>query len=108
MTRPALVLLVLLATVPALAGPPRPTTDAEIAKLIAAAGDEHDGAPFVVALEEGDVLVEPTGLATTRSTRVVKILTDAGARSHAVLREGFDPNTNRVSIDRVRIHRKDV
>jgi Domain of Unknown Function with PDB structure (DUF3857)/Transglutaminase-like superfamily len=105
-----LFLLALLASPGAVsAGPPRPATDPEIRAMIAAAGDAkaHGKAPFVVVLDEADVFVRDSGLAETRGCRVVKILTNAGARSHAVLREGFDPNTNRVAIDVVRIHRKD-
>jgi transglutaminase-like putative cysteine protease len=98
--------LVSLPLASALAGPPRPATDEQIQAWIAAAGDasDHGGAATVVVLDESDVRVLENGLAETRNTRVVKILGDAGIRAHAVLRERFDPATNRVRIDSVRIH----
>ena len=91
------------------AGPPLPATDAEIAAMIAAAGDSDDykGKNFVYVLDEADVYVQDSGLATTVSCEVVKLLTAAGVKSRAALTFGFDPATNRVTVTRVRIHRAD-
>ena len=90
------------------AGPPKPATEQEIKDLIAAAGEakDYDAAALVYVLDEADVYVQESGLATTESCQVVKILTDAGTRSQSVLRHEFDPATNRVTIKSVRLHRK--
>ncbi len=89
-------------------GPPKPAGEAEIRAKIAAAGDakDYDKADLVYLLDEADVYVEPNGLATTVSCQVFKVLTDAGVKSQAVHRLEFDPATNRIRIDRVRVHRK--
>jgi len=91
------------------AGPPRPATDEDITKMLASAGDAaaYDNAALVYVLDEADVYVQASGLATTESCQVIKVLTDAGTRGQAVLRQEFDPATNRVTIRAVRIHRKD-
>ncbi len=91
------------------AGPPVPATDEEIKAMIAKAGDAqtYDNAAYVYVLDEADVYVQESGLALTESCQVIKILTDAGIRAHARLRNEFDPATNRVNYKRVRIHRKD-
>ncbi|HVP12525.1 MAG TPA: DUF3857 domain-containing protein [Phycisphaerae bacterium] len=92
----------------ALAGAPRPATDEDIKKMIAAAGDakKYDNAALVTVLDEADVFVQDSGLATTESCEIVKILTDAGIRARSVYRMEFDPATNRISLKSVRIHRK--
>lgn len=92
----------------AVAGPPRPATEAEIKELIEAAGDaeDFDDASIVYVLDEADVTVADSGLATTVSCEVIKILTDAGIKSRSVFRQEFDPDTYRVTITSVRIHRK--
>ncbi len=96
-------------SVAALADAPRPVSADEIATMIAAAGDQDDfdGADFVYVLDEADVYVQRGGLATTEACQVIKILTDAGARSKSVLRWEFDPDTYRTTIKSVRVHRKD-
>ena len=98
-------LLLMAATVTA--GPPEPATDAEIAELLKKAGDAGDygNAAMVYVLDEADVRVQKSGLATTESCQVIKILADAAIRSQSVLRRDFDPDTNRVAIRSVRIHR---
>jgi hypothetical protein len=93
----------------AVAGPPKPATDEEIKKLISSAGDakKYENAALVYVLDEADVYVQDSGLATTESCQIMKVLTDAGSRSQSVQRIEFDPATNRISIKSVRIHRKD-
>jgi hypothetical protein len=102
-------LLVLALTSAASAGPPRPATEGEIAAMLAEAGDAEDyqGASIVDVLDEADVYVERSGLATTERCRVVKLLNDAAVRSWAVYRESYDPDTYRVTIRSIRIHRTD-
>ncbi|MGB2987998.1 MAG: DUF3857 domain-containing protein [Phycisphaerae bacterium] len=111
MLRKFLLLLSVVAawTVPVFGGPPQPATDEEIKELIAAAGDaeDYDKAALVYVLDEADVYVQDSGLATTKACQVIKILTDAGIRSQSVLRWEFDPDTYRISPKQVRIHRKD-
>jgi hypothetical protein len=91
------------------AKPMPPATDEQIKEMIAAAGDaeDYESANVVYVLDEADVYVQDSGLATTESCQVIKMLTDAGVRSHARLVLDFDPATNRVAIRKVRIHRKD-
>ncbi len=93
----------------AVAGPPVPATSDEITALIKASGDKdaYDGADYVYLLDEADVYVQESGLATTEACEVVKILTDAGIKSHSVLKWEFDPDTYRSTIKSVRIHRSD-
>ncbi len=95
--------------VPAMAEPPQPATDEQIKEMIASAkgAKDYDNADFVYVLDEADVYVQKSGLATTEACQVIKILTDAGVRSRSVLRWQFDPDTYRVTIKAVRIHRKD-
>jgi hypothetical protein len=77
--------------------------------MIAAAGDskDYDKADLAYVLDEADVYVQKSGLATTEACQVIKILTDAGIRSRSVLRWEFDPDTYRVTVRKVRVHRKD-
>ncbi len=90
------------------AGVPQAATADEIKAMIAAAGDakDYDKAAIAIVLDEADVYVQDSGLATTVSCQVIKILTDAGVKSRSVLRQEFDPDTNRVTVKSVRIHRK--
>ncbi|MFQ5590894.1 MAG: DUF3857 domain-containing protein [Phycisphaerae bacterium] len=90
------------------AGPPRPATGERIKEMIASAGEskDYEDADVVDVLDEADVYVAKSGLATTESCRVVKILTDKGVKSNAVLTWEFDPDTYRVTVTGVRIHRK--
>ncbi|MCH8963704.1 MAG: DUF3857 domain-containing protein [Planctomycetes bacterium] len=98
-----------LAITAAPAGPPRPASPEEIAGMIAAAGDAKDysNAAVVYVLDEADVYVKKSGLATTESCQVFKILTDAGVRSNSVYRRQFDPATNNITVKSIRIHRQD-
>ncbi len=88
---------------------PTPATDEEIKELIAKAGNAEDykGQSLLYILDEDDVYVQDSGLATTESCKIIKILTEAGIKAHAVLRMDYDPDTRRVVFKRVRIHRKD-
>lgn len=105
----ALLLLISLSAVArsAEASAPKPATDEEIAAAIASTGNakDFDNAELVYVLDEADVFVQPSGLATTEACQVFKVLTDAGVRSRSVLRWEFDPDTYRVTVKRVRIHR---
>lgn len=94
---------------PAMAGLALPATNEEIKELIASTGEtkDYENADLVYVLDEADVYVQDSGLATTESCQVIKVLTDAGVRAQSVLRREFDPATNRVTIKSVRIHRKD-
>lgn len=93
----------------AAAGPPRPATDAEIKEMIAGAGDaeKYPEADVLYVLDEADVFVQKSGLATTEACQLVKLLTDGGVKSRSVLKWEFDPDTYRVTIVGVRVHRED-
>ena len=68
-----------LAIAVAPAAPPQPVSNEEITGMIAATGDaeEYKNAAVVYVLDETDVYVKKSGLATTESCQVFKILTDA-------------------------------
>ena len=91
------------------AGPPLPATDEQIAQIIKDSGKSKDygDADWVYLLDEADIYVRSTGLATTESRQLIKVLTDKGVKSQSVQRWEFDPDTYRVNITAVRIHRKD-
>lgn len=93
---------------PLWAGPPTPATDEEIKTMIAAAGEskDYDNASVVYVLDEADVFVLESGLATTESCQVIKILNDAGVRDNSAHKFEFDPATNRITLKSIRIHRK--
>jgi transglutaminase-like putative cysteine protease len=107
LTTLAVLLVVVLAAPRALAGPPSPATDEAIRLMLEAAGEaaDYQNAALLYVLDEADVIVESSGLATTESCQVIKILTAAGIRSQSILRHEYDPDTNRVAIRSVRIHR---
>ncbi len=77
--------------------------------MLKAAGGakDYEGADLVYVLDEADVYVQASGLATTEACQIFKILTNKGVRDKSVLRWDFDPDTYRVTIRGVRIHRAD-
>jgi transglutaminase-like putative cysteine protease len=83
-------------------------TDAEVRSLVAKAGDakDHPDAGFVAVFENTDVTVEETGLAHYRRHNLTKILTDEGALAKAALRFDYDPASNFIDVESVRIFRK--
>jgi hypothetical protein len=86
---------------------PKPATNEDIQALIQSAGSAKDyrDAPFVYLLDEADVFVRDSGLATTEACQVIKILTDAGVKTLSRQVLEFDPDTYRVTIRSARIHR---
>jgi hypothetical protein len=82
-------------------------TDEVIRAAVAAAGEskDHPGAGFVAVLERTDVTVEETGLAHYRRHTVTKILTASGALDRAALRFDYDPASNFIEVEGVRIFR---
>jgi hypothetical protein len=82
--------------------------DAEIRSLIAQAGEAKDypDAGFVGVFENTDVTVEESGLAHYRRHTLTKILTDEGALAKAALRFDYDPASNFIDVESVRIFRK--
>ena len=87
---------------------PQAATDAEVAEKVKAAGeaDDYDGAERVVVLEESDCTVMPSGVAETITRRVVKLLKPAGVKTETIQRFDFDPDTTRITVVAVRVHRK--
>jgi hypothetical protein len=83
-------------------------SDDEIRALIAKAGDakEHPDAPFVAVFEKTDVTVEESGLAHFRRHNLTKILTEEGVKERAALRFDYDPASNFINVESVRIFRK--
>ena len=88
--------------------PPGALASDDIKDRLAAAGDvEKYNADAVVVLDATDVTVRPNGIGTARRHQVVKILRDPAIRSQAVQVFPFDPNTNRLDLVAVRVHRAD-
>jgi hypothetical protein len=98
-----------MASAPIWAGPPQRVTDDGIRALVADTRerDEFDGADYVVLLDEADVYVRPSGLATTQQCLVTRVLTEGGVRAQCVQRFDYDPDTRRVSVERLRVYRAD-
>jgi transglutaminase-like putative cysteine protease len=89
-------------------GGPIPSVPADsLARLIQAAGDSSawEGADAVVVTDRTDVRVEESGLGHVTRDRIVRILTEAGARQQATQRFDYDPASNFIRIDRVRVIR---
>ncbi len=84
-------------------------TDDEMRALIAKAGEAEDytDAAVVAVFDRMDVAVEESGLAHYRRHTLTKILTDAGALEKAALRFDYDPASNFIEVESVRIFRKD-
>ena len=88
------------------AGPAR--ADDDVKARIAAAGDaEKYHSDLVVVLDAKDVRVRPNGIGTARNHRIVKILRDGGIRRESTQILPFDPDTNRLDLIAIRIHRQD-
>jgi hypothetical protein len=105
---PGLILIILTAlALPAHAEAPQPASAEQIAAAIKKTGDAKafKDADVVYVLDEADVLVQPSGLATTESCQVIKLLTPAGIKSQSVQRFDFDPATRRVTVRSIRVHR---
>ena len=86
----------------------RAQTDDEIRLLIAKAGEAKDypDAAVVAVFDRMNVSVEESGLAHYRRHTLTKILTDKGALQQAALRFDYDPASNFISVESVRIFRK--
>lgn len=107
-TRAAALVFVSAAILMLLPGGASAQSDGEIRALIAKAGDAKDypGASFCAVFEKTDVTVEESGLAHFRRHNLVKILTDQGAVDRATLRFDYDPASNLVTVEKIRIFRK--
>ena len=91
------------------AGPPMPATDEALRALIDGADDDANfgDADYAILLDEADVYVRTSGLATTQVCQLIKVLTESGVRRHCVQRFDYDPATRRVTLERVRVHHSD-
>ncbi|MCI0516169.1 DUF3857 and transglutaminase domain-containing protein [candidate division KSB1 bacterium] len=89
--------------------PAIPATDAELKAFIESAGTSKDfpEAAHLIALDVTIADVESTGLGHIQIRRVEKILTDAAATSFTRLRFDYDPASNVIDIQKVRILRAD-
>ncbi len=82
--------------------------DDDIRAKIKSAGDaEKWNADLVTVFDYTDVRVMPNGLGVANKHQLTKILRDGGARSQAVQRFTFDPHTNRLELQVIRVHRAD-
>ena len=82
--------------------------DANRTRLLAAGDSEaYPGADIVVVYDSTDVDVEDSGLSHVRMHRLVKVLTEEGARDLRHTIYGYDPLSADVEVLRVRIYRGD-
>ncbi len=104
----ALTMFALALLLAMLAGGVAAQTDDDIRALVSKAGEAKDypEAGFVAVFEKIDVTVEETGLAHYRRHTLTKILTGEGALSKSALRFDYDPASNFIAIESVRIFRK--
>ncbi len=88
--------------------PQLPTTDAEITALISSTGESqaYPGANRVVVLDATITDVEASGLCHIRQQQIEKLLTDDAAAAYTRLRFDYDPASNMIDIQKVRIFRK--
>lgn len=84
------------------AGPP-----ADVAARVAAVDASRYTSDTVIVLDQTDVLVQPDGIGIASSCQVVKVLKESGIRRLSVQRFGFDPTTNDMNIEAVRVIRAD-
>ena len=91
-----------------LANPATAQTDEQIQELIEKAGgkDDYADASRVIVFDKTDVDVEESGLSHTRRHVLRKILTDGGVLGEAVQRFNYDPASNFIRIESIRIFRK--
>jgi hypothetical protein len=84
-------------------------SDDDLWDLIDKAGgtDDYDGAAWVMIFDRTDVDVEDSGLAHTRHHTLRKILSDNGILQQAVHRFNYDPASNFIRLESIRIFRKD-
>ncbi|MHC4778872.1 MAG: DUF3857 domain-containing transglutaminase family protein, partial [Planctomycetota bacterium] len=85
-----------------------PYPDEKIRTLVDAAGGpgDHEGMDTVVVFDHTWVDVEPGGLGHVTNTRVVKILTEAGAAQMGALRFDYDPKSMTSEVRGLRVHGK--
>jgi len=84
-------------------------TDEELWRMIKEAGDSSDypASDVLYIFDRVDVTVEKTGLAHYRRHRLIKVLTNKGALKEGVMRFDYDPSSNLIEIESIRIFRKD-
>ncbi len=73
-------------------------------RLVAVTSEKY-ASDTVVVLSDTEVTVQPSGIGVTRTREVVKVLREGGVRGQAVRRFEFDPTTNRICIEALRVHR---
>jgi len=68
---------------------------------------DYEGQDLVTVFDSVDVRVEESGLSYRRHHTLHKVLTPSGARARAALRFDYDPASNQIAIERIRVHRGD-
>jgi hypothetical protein len=95
------------ASIPAAPSGSVPAKTDSLSLAIEAAGDSSawPGSPAIVVADRTDTRVRETGLGEVTRTRLIKILTEEGAANEAVQRFDYDPASNMIRIDSIRIIR---
>ena len=85
----------------------RQTLPDSVSLWIDAAGDSAawPGAAVVGVFDRTEVRVEPSGLGHVSRRTLTKILTEEGALSQATLRFDYDPASNTILLDAIKVHR---
>src|SRR5262245_2180944 len=89
------------------AGDPKATTDDAKARLATVGGADKYDADAVIVLDATDVLVRPSGIGESTARKILKVLREPAIRGQAVQRFDYDPTTNRLTIQAVRVYRAD-
>ena len=77
------------------------------ARIAAAGGVNEYDAEAVIVLDATDVTVRENGIGIATKRRIVKILRDAAIRHQAVQTFTYDPHTNRLELQAIRVYRAD-
>jgi hypothetical protein len=91
----------------ALEGPDLLSAEAAASLLAEADASPYEGADRLVLFDRTEVEVEGSGLTHVYHHRFVKVLEFAGARAMRALRFDYDPASNLIEIQAVRVHRSD-
>ncbi|MBN1163890.1 MAG: DUF3857 and transglutaminase domain-containing protein [Candidatus Krumholzibacteriota bacterium] len=89
-------------------GPAWAQTEAEVWEMLAGTGGPADypEASCLVVLDKTDIEVEESGLSHIRKYELFKIITEQGAREEAVRRFDYDPASNFIRVESIKIFRK--
>ena len=88
---------------------PLPADDVDDTQArLAEVGDANEyNADAVIVLDATDVDVQPNGIGIARYRKITKVLKDAGIRGQSVQTFTYDPHTNNLELNAIRVFRGD-